>query len=79
MADAAVAKVEWDGEELHGRLVFLGKTCTTSTNIDIAITKSLFFPHQTFGSAACSYWHMLEVIWKNILKLLLFCMEIKKS
>ena len=36
------AKVEWDGEELHGRLVFLGKTCTTSTNIDIAIIKSLF-------------------------------------
>ena len=73
---AAAAKVEWDGEELHGRLVFLGKTCTTSTNIDIAITKSLFFPHQTFGSAACSYWHsMREVIWKNILKL--FCTEIK--
>ena len=39
---APAAKVEWDGEELHGRLVFLGKTCTTSTNIDIAIIKSLF-------------------------------------
>ena len=46
---AAAAKVEWDGEELHGRLVFLGKTCTTSTNIDIAITKSLFFHIKLLG------------------------------